>query len=91
MCNLVARTGYLTIDNLLKTSISRNYLDDILTSMIDTLIVVPPDATIQRVNQATCNLLGYAKNELIGQPIGSIFAEDNPDIEDLIQKALFNI
>ena len=83
---LVARTGYLTIDNLLKTSISRNYLDDILTSMIDTLIVVTPDATIQRVNQATCNLLGYAENELIGQPIGSIFAEDNPDIEDLIQK-----
>ena len=83
---LVGRTGYLTIDNLLKTNISRDYLDNILGSMIDTLVVISPAGTIQTVNRATCNLLGYSEAELIGQPVQTIFADEIPDISNLIEK-----
>jgi len=85
----VVQTGYLTIDNLLETNISRNYLDNILTSVIDTLIVITPNGTVQTVNQAACDLLGYTEEELIGRPMSSIFAEDTSegaDIDSLIRK-----
>ena len=63
--------------------------------MADTLIVVNPDATINMVNRATLNLLGYEENELIGKPIRMIFAEEvvfkGSGIEDLIQKGFILI
>lgn len=52
----------------------RDYTDSIIASMIDSLIVVNPNGTIRRVNKATLDLLGYAEVELIGQPVGMIFA-----------------
>ena len=52
------------------------YTETIISSMIDTLIVVDPDGAIKTVNQATLDLLGYAKKELIGQPVGMLFAAE---------------
>ncbi len=54
--------------------IEKNYVDSILSSMNDTLVVVNADGVIMTVNQALLNLLGYAEEELVGRPIGSIFA-----------------
>jgi HAMP domain-containing protein len=45
-------------DDLQKSTVSKSYVDDILQSMMDTLIVINPDTTIQTVNQAMLNLLG---------------------------------
>ncbi len=56
-------------EKLLRTTVSKNYVDNILKSMIDALVVVNPDMTISTVNQATLHLLGYEKQELIGKPI----------------------
>ena len=44
--------------------------------MADTLVVIRADATIQSVNQATCYLLGYTKEELIDKPVRTIIAEE---------------
>jgi len=49
------------------------YLESIISSMTDTLIVINPDSTIRSVNKAALDLLGYEKDELIGQPIKKIF------------------
>ncbi|MBF0352681.1 MAG: PAS domain S-box protein [SAR324 cluster bacterium] len=46
---------------------TKNYIDNILYSMMDTLIVFNPDGTIRTVNPMTLNLLGYSENELIGK------------------------
>ena len=55
---------------------AKEYIDNIIKSMIDTLIVVNPDGTINTVNQATLNLLNYEKEEdLIGKPVQTIFAK----------------
>ncbi len=60
---------------LLDTTVSKNYVDNIFRSMIDTLIVVTPDDTIGSVNQATLHLLGYEEHELLDRHITTIFPE----------------
>lgn len=62
---------------LQKTTVSRNYVDNILNTMPGSLIVINPDAFIVSVNQATLDLLGYEEKELIGQPLGIILEEES--------------
>jgi len=64
--------------DLQKITVSKDYVDNIIKSMNDTLIVVAPDSSIQTINDATCKLLGYEEKELIGQPIKVIFEEGLP-------------
>lgn len=64
--------------DLVQTTVSRNYFDDILKSMFDMLIVLEPDATIQSVNKRTCDLLGYRVDELAGLPFSHILSQDSP-------------
>ena len=61
--------------NLRKTTVSKEYIQNILQSMNETLIVLTPEGHIQTVNQATCNLLGYQAEELVGEPVAKIFGE----------------
>ncbi len=63
-------------EDLEKTTVSKNYVDNIIGSMIDTLIVVSPDGRILRCNAAVCALLGFEEKELIGQPAKMIFNEE---------------
>ncbi|NCF23101.1 MAG: diguanylate cyclase, partial [Gammaproteobacteria bacterium] len=56
-------------DKLKATTISRDYVDSILTSMNDAIIVTASDGTIKRVNRATSQLLGYDEQELVGTTI----------------------
>ncbi len=59
-------------DKLKATTISRDYVDSILSSMNDAIIVTANDGTIKRVNKATSHLLGYEERELVGTPIDQI-------------------
>jgi PAS domain S-box-containing protein len=51
---------------------AKNYTDNIITSMIEALLVIGQDGTIHTVNISACVLLGYQENELLGQPIAMI-------------------
>jgi two-component sensor histidine kinase/HAMP domain-containing protein len=69
-----------TADNLQQTTVSKNYVDNIMNCMLDTLMVVNPDGTIRTANRSACNLLGYAPDELIGSPLVAVAeADDLPD------------
>ncbi|MEW6732383.1 MAG: PAS domain S-box protein [Acidobacteriota bacterium] len=57
-------------------TLSTSNIENIIQSMADSLIVLNPDITIKTVNQATLDLLGYQEQDLIGQPIDLIFAQD---------------
>jgi len=60
-------------DSKLKnTTISRDYFNNILLAIQDSLIVASPDSIIRIVNDATCKLLGYSRTELIGLSIENI-------------------
>ena len=58
---------------------SKAYTESIIQNFLDTLIVVDAEAKIQTVNPATCYLLGYTEEELIGQLISMIFAEEEEE------------
>jgi PAS domain S-box-containing protein len=52
--------------------------DAIIRDFLDTLIIVNTYLTVARVNQATCDLLGYEEDELIGRKISELF-HDTPE------------
>ena len=54
---------------------AKAYTDNIIHSMINSLVVVDRDANIRNVNKASCDLLGYSEQELINQPMSFIFAK----------------
>ncbi len=59
-------------DKLRRTTISRDYVDSILSSMNEAIIVTSADGTISRINEATSRLLDYSYDELVGQNIDVI-------------------
>ncbi len=64
-------------ENLQKTTVSKNYVNNIIDSMLDALLVVDPDAKISAINEATCRVLGYTEAELLGKPVREIFTEES--------------
>ncbi len=71
----LAKAFNIMTKQLLTTTVSKNYVDNIIRSMNDTLIVVNPDGTIGSVNRATLELLRYEEQELLGQPITILFPQ----------------
>ena len=71
----LARSFNSMTNNLRETTVSKEYVQNILKSMNETLIVLAPDSNIQTVNPATCDLTGYKAEELVGEPVGKIFGE----------------
>ncbi len=55
--------------------------DFIIRNFLDTLIVVNTSLIVIRINQATCDLLGFEEEELIGQRVFTLFH----DAEDHVQ------
>lgn len=56
---------------------SRNYINNVIVSMMDMLIVVDPQGKIKTVNKITEKLLGYNEDELVGHPISLILSSNN--------------
>lgn len=84
----VTNNGRKTIEDLLDTTVSRSYLNNIIHSMADTLIVINTDshATIKTVNNATLNLLKYVERDLMGKSIEIVLDHtifDEIDIDTL--------
>ena len=74
--------------NLFKTTVSRNYFDNIIKSMMDMLIVLNPDGTIKYINQAVKEELRYEENEIINQQFSYLIEEKEkkPIIDLLTEK-----
>ena len=76
-------------NDLSKTTVSKSYVDNIIKSMLDTLIVVDAQARIIKVNKSTLNLLGYRRQELVGKPIRDIILDETRQNTSLIDTLLF--
>jgi two-component system sensor histidine kinase/response regulator len=80
-------------EDLSRTLVSKNYVDNIIKSMVDTLIVTDSEGRIKTVNQATVDLLGYPEDELIGKPVGTLLEEEPSNglgLADLMKKGYVN-
>jgi diguanylate cyclase (GGDEF)-like protein/PAS domain S-box-containing protein len=64
-------------EDLAGTTVSKEYVGNIIKSMNDALVVVSPEGRILSVNGATCRLLGYEEGELIDKPFGLILGEES--------------
>ncbi|MGH8508359.1 MAG: histidine kinase [Gammaproteobacteria bacterium] len=52
-----------------RNAVSRTYLDNVIRSMSESLIVVSPTGVIETVNPASCSLLDYPERDLTGSSI----------------------
>jgi len=64
------------MENLYETTISRDYVDSILNSIHEMLLVTNADGTIQTANLAALKAIGSGLEGLAGQPIESVIAAD---------------
>ncbi len=77
--------------NLNEKTVSKKYVETIISSMTNSLIIINPDTTIKQTNEATKSLLGYEEQELIGKSI-KILLNNEQDlfggkgVEDLVKR-----
>ncbi len=64
-----------------KTTISKEYLDEILFSMKDALLVTDRQGIIKRVNRAFSNLTGYNEDELLESPLSLVLPAKSDQLE----------
>ncbi|MBI5576232.1 MAG: Cache 3/Cache 2 fusion domain-containing protein [Deltaproteobacteria bacterium] len=82
---LVESFNRLAVD-LENTTVSKNYVNNILNSMIDTLLIVSPDGAIRNCNAAICSLLGYKERDLIGKSVESILGESGKSRGSIVEE-----
>jgi len=58
---------------------AKTFTDNVIRSMVNSLVVADRDFMISTANDACCQLLGYDRAELLGKPIGTIFADGAPN------------
>jgi two-component system sensor histidine kinase/response regulator len=71
----VANSMNMMGEELHKLVVSRSFLDSIIRSMSDLLIVANPNGKIKLINQAVLDLLKYDESELLGNPVSMIFSD----------------
>jgi PAS domain S-box-containing protein len=71
---LVQRTNEIGL-LLSALSASKNYLDKVIASITDVLLVTTETGTIKTANRAAQELFGYQEDELINHPIANIFLD----------------
>jgi diguanylate cyclase (GGDEF)-like protein/PAS domain S-box-containing protein len=62
---------------LAATTISRDYLDDVLNGMSDAVLVTSPDGSIRTANAAALRLFGEAESSLTGMPFAELIAPEH--------------
>ncbi|HEY0734980.1 MAG TPA: PAS domain S-box protein [Herpetosiphonaceae bacterium] len=62
-------------NELAVSTVSREYVDNIIESMLDALIVVDERGIIRTINRAALRLFGYKEQAFIAQPITMLFAD----------------
>ena len=59
-------------EELQKTTVSRDYMDKMLSGMNEAIIVTDDDGLVTRINEATTRMLGFDEEELLNTPVDDI-------------------
>lgn len=65
-------------EDLASITVSKVYVDKIIESMADSLIVVGSECDIKTVNRATLDLLDYSQADLLGKPLAVVLGAGMP-------------
>jgi diguanylate cyclase (GGDEF)-like protein/PAS domain S-box-containing protein len=60
---------------LRETTITKNYLNTVLNSLSDSVLVTSPDGVVRSCNEAAQQLLGFAEADLLGKPLTGFIDE----------------
>jgi PAS domain S-box-containing protein len=74
---VLADTFNHMVGQLQETTVSRSYLDNIIKSLSDGLIVFNKNIVIESFNDAALSLSGYQANELVNQPASKLLNQYN--------------
>jgi len=55
---------------------AKEFIENVLDSMADTLVVIDSQGIIKKVNRATLKLLGYKEEEIVGRPVENILDQE---------------
>lgn len=72
--------------SLQEVTSAKSYVENILKSMIDALIVFGNDTKIRSVNNAACEILKYKKKELVGKTAKELFDGETPFEETKLEE-----
>lgn len=72
---MLADTYNDMVDQLVRTTVTKAYVDRILESMPDALVVLDADCRIRSANEAALAQLGWTRADLLGKPVASILKE----------------
>jgi diguanylate cyclase (GGDEF)-like protein/PAS domain S-box-containing protein len=70
-----------------ETTITKNYLNTVLNSLSDAVLVTTPEGIVKSCNEATQRLLGYSQADLLGRPLVSFIDEVHRNAFDLTNSA----
>jgi diguanylate cyclase (GGDEF)-like protein/PAS domain S-box-containing protein len=62
---------------LAETTITKNYLNAVLNSLSDAVLVTSPDGIVKSCNEAAQALLGYDEPDMVGKPLVSFIADEH--------------
>ncbi|MGB2728202.1 MAG: PAS domain S-box protein [Halobacteriota archaeon] len=72
--------------SIIMEKMARTEIENIMNTMVETLIVVDPEGNIRNANEATFVLLGYNEDELIGKPVDKILSQK--EAEEKIERLM---
>ena len=78
---VLAEQFNLMTGNLEKTTVTKNYIENILASMADSLIVVDINDKIVKANSAACKIFGYEEYDLFQKELSSLLDADEETIK----------
>ncbi len=58
---------------------SKQYLENIISTMGEALLILTPEGTIKSANPAACKMLDYSELDLLGMSIGDVFEEEEQE------------
>src|SRR5277367_5530347 len=70
-----------------ETTITKNYLNTVLNSLSDAVLVTSPEGIVKSCNEATQRLLGYQEADLLDKPLTSFIDEPHRNAFDLTSSA----
>jgi diguanylate cyclase (GGDEF)-like protein/PAS domain S-box-containing protein len=70
-----------------ETTITKNYLNTVLNSLSDAVLVTSPEGIVKSCNEATQRLLGYRESDLLDKPLISFIDEIHRSAFDLTSSA----
>ncbi|MEX1213022.1 MAG: histidine kinase dimerization/phosphoacceptor domain -containing protein [Balneolaceae bacterium] len=66
-------------ENLNRTMVTKEYVNNIIQSMGDMLLVTTPDLKMELVNRRLTGILGYKEEDLIGESLSMLFDKEAYD------------